>query len=70
MHQIWHPGEGFFEKYALKTFEENNIEITPTEAGGWYSEKYGQKVAVPRLVFSTSGRYLRTEIKGIKDLRI
>ena len=70
MHQIWHPGEGFFEKYTLKTFDENNLEIAPTETEGWYSEKYGQKVAVPRLVFSTSERYLRTEIKEIPDTRI
>lgn len=62
MHQIWHPGEGFFKKYSLKTFDEKNIEITPAETEGWYSEKYGQKAAVPRLVFSTPGRYLKTEI--------
>ena len=62
MHQIWHPGEGFFKKYTLKAFDENNNEINFTETEGWYSEKYGEKVAVPRLVFSTPGRYLKTEI--------
>ena len=62
MHQIWHLGEGLFEKDTLKAFDEKNLEITPTETEGWYSEKYGEKVAVPRLVFSTPGRYLKTEI--------
>jgi hypothetical protein len=60
MQQMWHPGEGFFEKYTLKAFDEKNIEIIPTETEGWYSEKYGEKVAVPRLVFSTQGRYIKT----------
>lgn len=70
MHQIWHPGEGFFEKYTLQAFNEQNVEVSPTRTEGWYSEKYGQKVAVPRLVFSTSDRYLRTEIKALLETRI
>ncbi len=64
MHQIWHPGERFFEKYSLQAFDEKNNEIALTETEGWYSETYGQKVAVPRIVFTTPNRYLRTIIKS------
>ncbi len=67
MHQIWHPGEGFFEKYTLKAFDENERPITPTETEGWYSEKYGEKVHVIRLVFGTPARYVRTTIESIKS---
>ncbi len=64
MHQIWHPGEGFFEKFSLNAFDEKNNEIALTETEGWYSETYGQKVRVPRLVFTTPNRYLKTIIKA------
>lgn len=63
MHQIWHPGGGFFEKYTLKAFDRENNEIAPTETEGWYSETYGHKVAVPRIVFTTMGRPIKTKIQ-------
>lgn len=62
LHQIWHPGKGFADQFTIKTYDPSGNEILPIETEGWYSEKYGQKVAVSRLVFSTSERYLRTEI--------
>ena len=67
MHQIWHPGEEFFTKYSLQAFDGENSEIAPTETEGWYSETYGQKVRVPRLVFTTPNRYLKTVIEGIES---
>ena len=70
LHQIWHPGEGFVGSYSIKAWDQEGNEVVATETEGWYSEKYGQKVAVPRLVFSTSKRYLRTEIEGLSDTRV
>ncbi|WP_373516010.1 heparinase II/III-family protein, partial [Persicitalea sp.] len=67
MHQTWHPGEGFFENFSMKSFDELGQEIVPTETEGWYSEKYGQKVKVVRLVFTIAGRYLRTTIESKKN---
>ncbi len=64
MHQIWHPGNNFFIHYSLNAFDEAGREIAPTETEGWYSETYGQKVAVPRFIFSTHNRYLKTMIKS------
>lgn len=66
MHQVWHPGEGFFAQYSLQAFDETGNEIAPTETEGWYSETYGQKVSVPRIVFTTSGRYVTTTIKTLE----
>ena len=63
MHQIWHPSAGFLEQYTITCLDQQNTEIEPTKTEGWYSPTYGQKEAVPRLVFSTSGRYLKTEIR-------
>ncbi len=70
MHQIWHPGDGFFTQYSIQSFDPKNNEIAPTETEGWYSEKYGEKVPAPRLVFSTRDRYLRTEIASITKTEV
>ena len=43
MHQIWHPGEEFSEKYLLKTFDKENNEIAPTRTEGWNSENTVRK---------------------------
>ncbi|MPR34243.1 heparinase [Cytophagaceae bacterium SJW1-29] len=67
MHQIWHPGATFLDNYSIKSFDQQRVELTADETEGWYSEKYGQKVGVPRLVFSTPGRYLKTEISLIAN---
>ncbi len=63
MHQIWHPGDGFSEKYLLKTFDAENNEILPSQTEGWYSENYGRKVSTLRLVCTTRSRYLKTVIE-------
>lgn len=70
LHQIWHPSEGFAIRYSIKAWDQRGEEIAATETEGWYSGKYGQKVAVPRLVFSTSERYLKTEITVLTDTRV
>ncbi|GHB85678.1 heparinase II/III family protein [Persicitalea jodogahamensis] len=63
MHQIWHPGDGFFENCLIKTFDQDNNELIPAQTEGWYSEKYGQKATTLRLVYTTPGRYLKTIIE-------
>ncbi len=62
MHQIWHPSEAFLAKYTLQAIDREGHRLKPSSTEGWYSEKYGQKVPVPRLVFTTSQRYIQTEI--------
>lgn len=62
MHQLWHPSETFLEKYEITASDQQGLlSLTLTE--GWYSELYGTKVSTPRLVFTTSRRYIRTEIR-------
>lgn len=63
MHQLWHPAGSFFKKYRLQAFTQSGQEISPVTTEGWYSEKYGQKEATPRIVFTTNERYIKTEIK-------
>ena len=66
MHQIWHPSPEFFDQFVIRAWDENNQELEFTETEGWYSGIYSQKEPAKRLVFSTSGRFIRTEI-GLKD---
>jgi hypothetical protein len=65
MHQLWHPNGAFLKGYSVKAFTQSGEEISPATTEGWYSEKYGQKEATKRIVFTTSERYLKTEIKEI-----
>ena len=66
MHQIWHPSPEFFDQFVIRAWDENNQELEFTETEGWYSGIYSQKEPAKRLVFSTSGRCIRTEI-GLKN---
>ncbi len=70
MHQIWHPAEDFFEKFQIKATDQNNVELEVEETEGWYSELYGRKEPVRRLVFSTSTRYIKTEIFAVPLLPV
>ena len=63
MQQHWHPSEYFFEKYLLHTFTQAGQVLAPQESEGCYSECYGQKVPTRQLTFTTTERYLRTEIR-------
>ena len=63
MHQIWHPAETFFQQFSIQAFDQNGEEIGPTNTEGWYSESYGHKTPVRRLVFSSLGSYIKTVIK-------
>jgi len=63
MHQIWHPSPTFFEIFSISAFNQLGDEMQVTVSEGWYSEMYGIKEPACRLVFSTSERYLRTEIQ-------
>ncbi|MFN4144398.1 MAG: alginate lyase family protein [Runella sp.] len=62
MHQIWHPSDYFINHFSLRAFLENNIELTVAETEGWYSSLYGKKEPTPRLIFSTTQRYIKTQI--------
>ena len=64
MHQIWHPGETFVGQFSIDASEQNGDIIQPEHTDGWYSESYGHKIAVRRLVFSSQGRYIKTVIKS------
>ncbi|RDB03081.1 alginate lyase family protein [Runella aurantiaca] len=70
MHQIWHPSEAFFEGFSIKAVDQNNQELMAQETQGWYSELYGKKVPAKRLVFSTSMRYIKTEIFAVPLLPV
>lgn len=63
MHQIWHPGHTFSERFVIQAFGSDGAEIFPQHTAGWYAESYGVKVPVGRPVFSSSGRYIKTVIK-------
>ncbi len=65
MHQRWHPSAVFLEKYSMRAFDKMHKEITANQAEGWYSEKYGKKEPAPQIIFTTSQRYIRTEIRRI-----
>jgi hypothetical protein len=60
MNQIWHPSDYCVKNYKLTAFDQNDSPIEATQTEGWYSGLYGHKEAVPRLVFSTTQRYIRT----------
>ena len=62
--QIWHPSPTFFEQFTIRAFAENGQELAFAKTEGWYSSLYGQKEQTQRLLFSTSERYIRTEILG------
>ncbi|TAE93848.1 MAG: heparinase [Runella slithyformis] len=62
MHQIWHPVPAFLAQFSIESSDENGQPTTFLETEGWFSGLYGQKEPAQRLVFSTPGRYLRTEI--------
>ncbi|WP_428665394.1 alginate lyase family protein [Runella sp.] len=70
MHQIWHPSDDFFENFSMKAVDQNKSELTAEETEGWYSELYGQKEPAKRLVFSTSMRYIKTEIFAVPLLPV
>lgn len=63
MRQLWHPSADFLEAYSIKAHDHAGQAIALTTTEGWYSEKYGQKVAATQLVFSTTQRYIKTEIR-------
>ena len=63
MHQIWHPGESFFHQFSIQAFDKSGKEIFSSKTEGWYSESYGHKISVPRLVFSSLTGYVKTIIK-------
>ncbi|MCU0341432.1 MAG: heparinase II/III family protein [Spirosomaceae bacterium] len=65
IHQIWHPSDAFFADFTLTAFDHEGHELTVAVTEGWYSGLYGQKEPAKRLVFSTSSRYLKTEIKRV-----
>lgn len=70
MHQIWHPSDAFFRDFSMRAFDQNSREIAVTQTEGWYSELYGRKEPVKRLVFSTSMRYIKTEIFAVPLLPV
>lgn len=70
MHQIWHPSDAFFKGFSMRAFDQNSGEIAVTQTEGWYSELYGRKEPVKRLVFSTSMRYIKTEIFAVPLLPV
>ncbi len=70
MHQIWHPSDAFFRKFLISAVDQNNHQIVVEETEGWYSELYGRKEPVKRLVFSTSMRYIKTEIFAVPLLPV
>ncbi|MCP1385261.1 alginate lyase family protein [Runella salmonicolor] len=70
MYQIWHPSDAFFEGFSIKAVDQNNKELMAHETQGWYSELYGTKVPAKRLVFSTSMRYIKTEIFAVPLLPV
>lgn len=65
MRQIWHPCEGFFEKFTIEATLKNGQKIRPQKSDGWYAEAYGRKSRADQLVFETRERYIRTKISGI-----
>ncbi|AEI46660.1 alginate lyase family protein [Runella slithyformis] len=70
MHQIWHPSDAFLKGFSLKAVDRNNRPMVAEETEGWYSELYGRKESVKRLVFSTSMRYIKTEIFAVPLLPV
>jgi hypothetical protein len=64
IHQIWHPGSTFFEKFSIKAFDAYQREIPMIHSEGWYSESYGQKEQAQRILFSTTERYIKTIIQS------
>lgn len=62
MNQLWHVSENFFANYKLKAFLHSGNELFPKKEIRWVSETYGQKKAIPKLVFTTKERYIRTEL--------
>ncbi|GAB3178535.1 heparinase II/III family protein [Telluribacter humicola] len=63
MHQLWHPSEAFFDTYEINAYTSQGEPIPPIETEGWYSGLYGTKTATPRLAFTTTERYIQTEIR-------
>lgn len=63
MNQIWHPSDEFFDHYHLRAYHEDGSELTPIETEGWFSETYGSKMSCRRVVFSSSGRFIRAVIR-------
>lgn len=70
MHQIWHPSDAFFKGFSIRAVDRNNHLIVAEETEGWYSELYGRKEPCKRLVFSTSMRYIKTEIFAVPLLPV
>ncbi len=60
MHQIWHLSQYGVENYAFRVVDEDGQEVVATQTEGWYAGLYGHKEPTPRVVYSTSGRYLKT----------
>jgi len=62
MNQIWHPLKTFFDHYHLKAFLKSGEEMKSMETEGWYSGTYGEKKLTLRVVYSTTEKYIKTEI--------
>ena len=62
MHQIWHPNPAFFEKFSIKASLKDGIGIKLSKTEGWFSDNYGEKELTHRIVYSTTERYIKTEI--------
>lgn len=65
LRQLWHPDVTFLKNYCLSATNAAGQEIPATYTEGWYSEKYGQKEVATQVIFTTTERYLKTEIKEI-----
>jgi hypothetical protein len=70
MNQIWHPSQLFFDQYNLKAFSKKGEEVKYMETDGWYSGTYGERESTRRVVFSTTERYIKTEINLILKEKI
>lgn len=62
MNLLWNLSETFFSQYQLRAFLHSGEELFAKREIGWVSETYGQKNTIPKLVFITKERYIRTEL--------
>ncbi|MFN8348912.1 MAG: alginate lyase family protein [Spirosomataceae bacterium] len=70
IHQIWHPSLAFFEDFSIRAYDKTGNELTVAVTEGWYSGLYGIKESAQRLVFTTSERYIRTEIQKNRQVML
>ena len=62
MNQVWNPSERFFATFKITAWDVDGTEIAPNYLDGWYSGLYGQKEPAKRVVFTTKGKFVKTEI--------